>query len=403
MSLSPTSSETGPRPVRAGVAVAVAIAVLAPLAVLFAQVWTSTGRSLAFTAAERRGVAYLGPMTELLSVVTEAQSAAVRGRPVDPAAVRAAIAGVDDVDRRLGVELRTTERWTTIRRTVEERTARRWPQPSIAYSQYSDLVTGVMELNRKVGDNSKLILDPELDAYYVMNASLLRIPEILADSGRYADLSVLASASGTPDRTMQAQLAAARNRIATNAADLGDGLVKAFAETASTTLGPALTRQLDNFRTAVDAVAPSSSLLAPPPERSLPDLATDQDVLQRTALDLQRASLAELDQLLRAREDATGRIRLIALLAAAVGVLVAVGAGIGWRPVRLHSADVPETDRPDPTPVDRTARPRGPATGENPDPRRAYRPAPIGSGPAGPPGPADELGLQHPGGARAAR
>lgn len=322
MSLSSTASVPGRRPARVAAAAAVALAVLTPLAVLGAQVWTRTGNSLAFSADERRGVAYLRPLTDLLSAATEAQSAAVGGQPADPAAVRAAIAAVDEVDGRLGAELRTTDRWVTVRATVEERSARPWPVPSIAYTQYSDLVTALLELNRTVGDNSRLILDPGIDAYYVMNATLLRIPEILVDSGRYADLSVLAAA-GTEDPTMQPRLAAARNRVATDATDLSDGLVKAFARTSSGTLGPGLTRQLDNFRTAVDAVAPSTSLLAPVPARSLADLTADQGVLRTAALDLQRAALEQLDRLLADRESGDRRDRLIALGALAVGLIVA--------------------------------------------------------------------------------
>ena len=331
MSESPTSPAPGQRATRAAVAAAVAVALLAPVGFLFAQVWSSTGDTLSFNESERRGVAYLAPLTELLSVATEAQSTAVRGDRVDVRAVQSAIAAVDDVDRRLGAELRTTERWTAIRQTVQDRISRSWPDPSVAYNQYSDLVTSLIELNRKVGDTSNLILDPELDAYYVMNASLLRIPQILVDSGRYTDLTVLAAA-GREDAPGAAALTAARNRIATDATDLGDGLVKAFAGTRSETLGPGLTRQLDEFRTAVDAVAPSDSLLAPSPQRSLLTLADDQDELQRAGLALQRAALAELDVLLRERKAATDRTRLFAMIALALAVLVVVAAAVGLRP-----------------------------------------------------------------------
>jgi hypothetical protein len=327
MSLSSTSP--GRRPARLATALAVALAVLAPLAVLGAQVWSRTEESLAFTADERRGADYLGPLTVLLSATVEAQSAAVRGRRVDVAAVRTAVAGVDEADRRLGGELRTTERWAAVRRTVEDRTGRTWDSPTAAYAQFGDLVTALLELNRVVGDNSRLILDPSIDAYYVMNASLLRIPAILVDSGRYADLSVLsAGGSGRTGATMQAQLAAARNRVATDAADLSDGLVTAFGSTTSSSLGPALTRQLDNFRTAVDAVAPSTSLLAPEPTRSAVDRAADQAVLVKAALDLQAAALGQLDRLLADRAGGERTTRTVGAIALVLGVLVAVGTAV---------------------------------------------------------------------------
>lgn len=330
MSLSSTGS--GRRPARVAIAIGVAVALLAPVATLCAQVWSSTGSSLDFTRDERRGVVYLAPLTRLLSAATQAQSAAVRQQPADPTAVRAAMSEVDAVDGRVGGPLRTTDRWTTVRGIVQERTSRGWPEPSVAYTQFSDLSTALLELNRTVGDNSRLILDPVIDSYYVMNATLLRIPGILVDSGRYADLSMLATSAEAPDATGLAQLSAARNRIATNATDLSDGLVRAFARTGSTTLGPGLTRQLDNFRTAVDAVAPSTSLLAPAPQRSLTDLAADQEVLQRAALSLQQAALDQLDLLLADRESDRQRTRIVALAVAAIGVLVAAGlATLAWR------------------------------------------------------------------------
>jgi hypothetical protein len=330
MSLSSTASAR--RPARAAVAAAVAVAVLAPLAVLAAQVWSGTRSSLAFTADERRGVEYLRPLTKLLAVATEAQSAAVSGRQVNAAAVRAAVAEVQAVDDRLGRTLRTTDRWTTVRGIVEDRVSRTWTEPAEAYQQFSDLTTGLLELNRTVGDNSRLILDPGLDAYYVMNATLLRIPEILVDSGRYADLSTLTAGAGRPDAAALAQLTAARNRVASDEADLSAGLVKAFTQTGSSTLGPALTRQLDDFRTAVGAVAPSNSLLAPVPDRSPADLAADQAALQRSALALDQAALDQLDRLLAGRAGDERRARTIALVATGFGVLVAAGLSrLVWR------------------------------------------------------------------------
>jgi hypothetical protein len=378
MSVSSTSSGpgtgSGRGPARVVTAVAVAVAVLAPLAVLCAQAWSSTGDALSFVRDERRGVTYLEPLTQLLGATTLAQSASVRGRPVDVAGVRSALAAVDEADGRLGGALRTTDRWTTVRRTVTERLSRAdWPLPSTAYTQYSDLNTELLELNRTVGDNSRLILDPAIDAYYVVNATVLRIPEILVDSGRYADLSVLSAGVAATDpggaaelATAQAQLAAARNRVATDANDLSEGLVKAFARTGSAELGPGLARQLGNFRTAVDAVAPSASLLAPVPTRSLSDLAGDQDTLQRAALDLQRAALGQLDLLLAARASDAQRTRVVSLAATAIGVLLATGLATlvsrrsGPRPAPLSrdqqapaadAAAAPLNGRADPVPV----------------------------------------------------
>jgi hypothetical protein len=347
MSLSSTSTVPGRGSTRVATAVAVAVAVLLPLAVLFAQVWSSTSGVRSFTVDERRGVAYLEPLTRLLSATTEAQSAAVRGRPVDAASVRAAVTAVDQADARLGRQLRTTDRWIDVRQLVQQRlTVPTWTPPT-AYTQYSDVNTKLLELTRTVGDNSRLVLDPAIDAYYVMNASLLRIPEILVDSGRYTDLSVLFPKGG--GEATKAQLAAARNRIAADETDLSGGLLKAFAQTDSSTLGPGLTRPLDDFRTAVDAVAPSASLLAPAPERSVTDLIANQDTLRQATLGLQDASLRQLDDLLADRAGGQTRDRIIAVVAAVIGIIVAaVLARLAWQwaPVRPRRRAVDPDDEP---------------------------------------------------------
>jgi hypothetical protein len=289
---------------------------------------------------------------------------------------------------------------------VQERTNRTWSRSAEAYTQYSDLITQLMELNRKVGDASRLILDPELDSYYVMNATVLRIPEIVVDSGRYTDLSVLAAESGLADSGSAAQLTAARNRVATNATDLIDGLVKAFGNTTSPTLGPGLTRPLDDFRTAVDAVAPSNSLLAPAPERSLNDLTTDQDALQRAALTLQTAALGELDLLLSDRQDSTERSRLVTIGAAVLGLLVAGVAAVALRPSWLGGVgDDSDPEHAADRPAGRLAGRRRPAElAHTPPPRPTGERAGLGPAAGQPaPGLVGVLGPEQRGGARAAR
>jgi methyl-accepting chemotaxis protein len=43
--------------------------------------------------------------------------------------------------------------------------------------QYGSLTQGIRELNRRVGDTSNLILDPDLDSYYLMDVTLLALPQ----------------------------------------------------------------------------------------------------------------------------------------------------------------------------------------------------------------------------------
>lgn len=339
------------------------VAVLAvPLTVVFLQVWTGRMADHSVADTERRGVRYLGPITQLISVVAQQQSASVRGKRVDTPAVRQAVAAVDAVDRELGGKLATTERWTGLRQQVQDVTGRSFADPNDAYVAYTELLDTALELVRKAGDTSALILDPKLDTYYVMNAALLRLPDVLVAAGRYADLTYLivrGRQTRQPDRL--AELSTARSQIVEPADDLGVGLEKAFDATSSDTLGPALLRQLDHFRTATDALAPRTAPLAAA-SAQLDPTAVDsaQDDVRQAALDLDTVALEQLDLLLAHRAAGTVRQLVLAAVALCVGLLVAVGTALWLRPggragpvpAAVRPPGAKHGDRGDPTAVD---------------------------------------------------
>lgn len=358
MSMPPSASSTG-RSRRTIAAVGLVVLLAAPLVVLYGLLWGARSADHDFAAAERRGVRYLGPLTELIGTLAQQQANSVHGRPVDAAAVARSIAAVDAIDRELGAGLDTTERWAKLRSTARAVTGRAYADPVDGYTGYSELLDGAVALSRKVGDTSKLILDPQLDAYYVMNAALLRIPEVIVDGGRYADLVYLiAQRRQTNQLERLAQLSTARLDVAEASADLADGLEKAFDETRSETLGPAMLRELDNFRTAVDALTPRVAPTAAPSVRLDPAVVGNaRDDLQRTALDLDRAALGQLDLLLSARiSDATRELVLAGALAV-IGVGL-VAFGVLWLPARRRA---PPGEAPPP------ARPPGARHGERRD------------------------------------
>src|SRR5215468_6826061 len=69
-------------------------------AVVLRQAWTGTGADARLVADQRRRVAYLRPLTHLVSTLVEARSAAVQGTAVDVDAVQAAVNAMDAVDGR---------------------------------------------------------------------------------------------------------------------------------------------------------------------------------------------------------------------------------------------------------------------------------------------------------------
>jgi len=344
----PARPSTARRLRRAGAVAALATVLAAPVLVLLGQFWGAQSADYASSAAERRGVRYLGPLTGLLDAVTRQQSAAVRRQSVDAEAVRRSVAAVDEVDRLVGRDLATTERWTRLRQQVVDLTDRTFAGADAALTAYSEVVDTTLALVRKAGDTSNLILDPQLDVYYVMNTALLRLPEVLVASGRYSDLLQVAAALKDASRPQRlAALSTARSRVLTAADDLGAGLEKAFDITRSDKLGPALLRPLDDFRTAVDGLAPRTSPLeAGSPQLDPVNAGARQDTLTRAAMDLDRAALAQLDDLVGTRLGAITRQLVVAALTGAAGLLVAVGAALWLRPVRRRDPPSAPDERP---------------------------------------------------------
>src|SRR6266545_2830 len=302
------------RSLRIAAAFAVVAAVLLPLAFVFAQFWTSTGDNLRFVNDERRGVAYLQPLVRLLGTLTDAQSAATRGKPIDVAQLRAAVAAVDAVDQAQDDRLRTRQRWSQLRAQIEAATARGTFTGEDAYATYSETNDLVLSLLAKIGDTSNLILDPQLDSYYLMDTALLRLPQVLVDAGRLADLSALPGPSKSAAGAVQ--LAVARDRVATTADAVDVGLRKSFNATSSKTLGPNLLGQLDAFRSAAKDLAPSSSLLPQSGTGLDPQvLASARVQLGQATVQMAGTTLAELDALLSARTGRLDSKRVAALVA----------------------------------------------------------------------------------------
>jgi hypothetical protein len=340
MSMSPATRPTG-RVRRTAAAVGLGIILVLPLGVIFAQLWVARAADLSFNQAERRGVRYLGPLTDLLDTVTQQQSGVVHGRGVIAGDVDQTVAAVDAVDREVGAPLQTTQRWVQLREQILQLTDRADLAPADAFTAYSGVVDLVVQLIRKVGDASNLILDPRTDTYYLMNATLLRIPEVLVESGRYTDLvRIVAGTPRATDPDTLAQLASVRAQVLAGADDLTEGLRKSFEATASNSLVPTLLRQLDEFRANVDKVAPRVSPVQAAPARSPDPTAVQpaQDDLQRVALALDGTALGQLDVLLKTRVDAISRQRRYAEAALLVGVLasvfVVVWLGPGRRALR---------------------------------------------------------------------
>jgi hypothetical protein len=310
--------------------------------VVLRQSWSIGSASSRVATDGRARVAYLGPLTHLTGVLSEAQSAAVREVPVDQSGVQSAVDAVDTVDRTYGSALGTTARWYDLRERVIAVLAHPGTGRA-AYQTFTDVLTLALDLVVRVADTSEQAIEPRLDSFYVIDTALLRLPRVIVSAGQAADLATLAGTGPGADRDAMA-VSVAQHDVAQAAADASASLSKGIEATGRSGLGAALAGQLDGFRAAVDVFAPPSVLDTPAAPADLSSLPPAAGLVRVTALALVDAVLAQLDALLADRATNLAgqwRVALGASTGAGVALLLMLTLALVSLRGRRSSAPAP--------------------------------------------------------------
>jgi signal transduction histidine kinase/DNA-binding response OmpR family regulator/HAMP domain-containing protein len=204
-----------------------------------------------FAESELAGDEYLRPLSRLLEDVSAHRNLVQRSllSPQAPAPVPVEIAALEaridaDFARLAEVDAKWQERLETSSEGLGERGRRtalpaalaaHWKKLAASPPARSDvgheqLVTGIRSLIAHVGDTSKLILDPDLDTYYVMDALLLREPDLVDRLSRLGHQVEGLLASGALTPAARVGLAEDIGSIGERTSGLEEGVQRAFRE-----------------------------------------------------------------------------------------------------------------------------------------------------------------------------
>jgi len=218
----------------------------------------------AFAANERVGVTYLRPATALLAAVVQARTAAVQVAvqrlgmaQLDTARdrVRAAVAGVDAVHQ-AGATLALTGTWSALKQRIDTALSAPVATPAQEFARYSALSTAVQGLIATDGNNSNMILDPDSDSYYLMDAVLNRLTVLMDATGQSGDLQTVIATAGAPTLARRLQLEDLKDVIATTlATGAAPDYASAVHNTHDAAINGQLTAPLTTFTIAVNAAA----------------------------------------------------------------------------------------------------------------------------------------------------
>jgi diguanylate cyclase (GGDEF)-like protein len=163
---------------------------------------------------------------------------------------------------------------------------------------YSLAVEGARDLIATIGDKSNLILDPDLDSYYMMDVAMLRMPEIIALSNDIT--TVVASRANIidPGRSIQ-QRNLLVSQIKVKVEELSVSLNKSFSGNADGSARRAMRQKFETFFGAEQAFLKGIGEISNAP--------ADAYVLHRNfsaeTLAFMKSALQQLDVMLAKRVD----------------------------------------------------------------------------------------------------
>lgn len=324
-----------------------------PLGLLIFQLINEQNIAIEFARSERRGIEGVRPVSRLLGALLQHREDVALALVGDAAAnarvaeirttADAAMNDFKAVDREYGAEFKTgpaleavTARWRSVKETVGTGSS------AANLDAHRDLIGhDLLALILDVGNGSKLTLDPDLDAYWVMNTLIEKLPALMEDASdlRARAATALASAGITPEQRAGLTFQIARVRADADKAKQA----LAFALTAT----PRVSQDLGAFAAQADQAARALTdlveqrIVAPPaPDITLADFATSTASLTPTLQRLYDAGVGTLDALLVTRVEGFQRKQLTQLGIALGAVLVAIGILV-WI-VRLINAPVRE-------------------------------------------------------------
>lgn len=306
--------------------IALAVAILLPVTVLFGQVWSTKSADATTIANERKGIEYLNAITPVMTSLTAAESVAVNGDTVDFAAIDRAMLKLQTIDASNDVSPGAHSRFTGLNLKVQQLHTLRPTGAQNAYNAYSEVTGLVLALGDEVRQESGLVRDQQADAFYLEDGAAAQLPTSVVSAGQYGDLVAIAITETSTERQVTiGEIAAARASILGAADALGDDVRLAVDATASQTLSSDLLAKLDRFRLAIDSLIPPASMPNQLPSTNDRSLAlADKAKVQSAATDLSNAMLTATDDLLRQRASDVRSGQELALAAFVFAILVAL-------------------------------------------------------------------------------
>ncbi len=317
----------------------IALALLIPIAILTYFVISRDNSDINFSAKERQGVEYLIPLRTMLEHVLEARTLGamwLSGVDVEEAwreeadEISEAITEIQAIDIKYGASFNTSSQtqqlfdsWQALTSDVETK-AISVSESGQRHDQF--LQNELIALITEVGNQSNLILDPDLDSFYAMNLTVVQLPALLKNMGDMMQVAVEAALKGETSNEELSRLGAL-TALVQNGFD-NSAQSKRFIVQTNPTYVPQIQPLIDGgSKTKEDFLTTINQIIANPviPADEEP-VEFFENIMSKLDPEFESydRSVEILDELLQARIAAKQRISLFTLLGTAASLLLAI-------------------------------------------------------------------------------
>lgn len=319
---------------------ALGLFLLVPIIVTMYLLISELNTGIDFTRKERDGIEYLVQLRKFSEAVQAHRSAATAYTRGDSALkgqlagledqVEAAAVAVDAVDRKLNGDLKTGDRWKSIRDQWQElKKTYAGMSSGDCFDRHTALVAETTALAAHVGDTSNLILDPALDSYYLMDAIINKLPSLTDATSQAQALALLKSEGKAQDQGDRNKLIFLSVQIKSTAEALNTGMQVAFRENGG--LKPGLENGTMEYTGAAEEFVNGLNARILSPGEFRPDAFSSAGAkATAAAYRLYDGSAPALDNLLKNRISGYTAKKNIAIAVTMAGVLVAFYLFIGF-------------------------------------------------------------------------
>ncbi|GEM_PF-3191205 len=219
------------------------LALLLPLLVVLGLLVAEKNIAINFSQKEIDGTAYLVPLRSLVENVPEHRGlsygylngkAEFRAQVAKKASeIEEDIRQIDEIDQEYGEKLGTSSEWKTLKRAWSDLKSEALSLSAReSFSRHNDFIGQLLGFIRHVSDASNLILDPDLDTYYLMDAVVLKLPELTERIGRLRGLGAGVAAQGEMDESQKIAFVLLEGEIEAVVNELERGMASAVAANA---------------------------------------------------------------------------------------------------------------------------------------------------------------------------